>query len=237
MALMRGNYNSPENRRRRDSRGRYMEGDYGARNEYDSYMTYDEYDAPYMQPESRRRMGFGRYAMDDREMNDNDIRRRGTGMEDGTFSEQGEDYRYPTSRGGGQRMSMGGGGHQQMGKVMPMRGGMKETMDEVRPLDRKAAEEWVRSMCNTDPERPEGECWTMEEVKELVKKLHMPMTEKKLVEFYAIINAMYSDFYGVAEKFGLVNDEFFAELAKAWLADEDAVKDKAAAYYQYIVEK
>ena len=74
MALMRGNYNAPESRRRRDSRGRYMEGGYGAHGAYDNYMTYDEYQPPYAAPESRRKMGFARYAMDEREMNDNDIR-------------------------------------------------------------------------------------------------------------------------------------------------------------------
>lgn len=236
MALMRGNYNAPESRRRRDSRGRYMEGEYGARGAYDNYMAYDDYTPPYAAPESRRKMGFAR-AMEDREMNDNDIRRRNTGKEDGSFSEQGEDYRYPTSRGGRSRMSMGGGkSHQGHGGVMPMQ--MHGKNGGVQPLDKETAEEWVQSMCNTDPERPEGECWTYEEVQELVEKQGLQLKGEQIVEFYAILNAVWSDYFKVAKKYGHGEDEqFFVDLALAWLADEDAVDDKAAAYYEYVVKK
>lgn len=240
MALMRGNYKAPENRRRRDSRGRYMEGDYGARGEYDNYMAYDEYTPPYARPESRRKMGFARYAMDEREMNDNDIRRRNTGREDGSFSEQGEDYRYPTSRRGGNRMSMGSGaGHQEHGRVMPMQTHRMHGKGHggVEPLDKETAEEWVGSMCNTDQRRPEGECWTMEEAKEIAK-MHGMKDEEEIIEFYAVLNAVWSDYYEVAKKYGHGEDEqFFVDLAMAWLDDEDAVEDKAAAYYEYIVKK
>ena len=240
MALMRGNYSTPENRRRRDSRGRYMEGEGGARGAYDNYMTYDEYTPPYASPESRRKMGFARYAMDEREMNDNDIRRRNTGREDGSFSEQGENYRYPTNRGGTNRMSMGGGGGRQMsGQVMQMRKMMQNMggKNQVEPLDKETAEEWVSSMHNTDKRRPEGECWTMEEVKEIARKQGMK-EEEEIIEFYAVLNAVWSDYYEVAQKYGHGEDEqFFIDLAMAWLEDEDAVEDKAAAYYKYIVKK
>lgn len=242
MALMRGNYSSPENRRRRDSRGRYMEGDYGARGAYDSYMTYDEYQPPYAAPQNKRKMGFAR-AMDERDMNTNDIHRRSESRENGRFSEQGEDYRYPTNRGGGNRMSMGGGaGHQGSGKMMPMRGKVQMHQmggqHEVEPLDRKTAEEWVNSMCNTDPERPEGGCWTYKEVEDLIEEQQMQLREEQIVEFYAVLNAVWSDYYKLAKKYGHHEDEqFFIDLALAWLADDDAVDDKAAAYYEYIVKK
>lgn len=241
MALMRGNYNAPESRRRRDSRGRYMEGDYGARGAYDNYMTYDEYTPPYAAPESRRKMGFAR-AMEEREMNDNDIRRRNTGREDGRFSEQGEDYRYPSSLGGGHRMSMGGGtGNKMHARLTPMHMHKMQGMgrhEEVEPLDKETAEEWVKSMCNSDPERPEGECWTLKEVKELIDAQQMQLKEDQIIEFYAVLNAVWSDYYKVAKKYGHAEDEqFFIDLALAWLADEDAVDDKAAAYYKYIVKK
>lgn len=238
MALMRGNYSSPESRRRRDSRGRYMESDYGARGTYDNYMAYDEYTPPYAAPESRRKMGFARYAMDEREMNDNDIRRRNTGREDGSFSEQGEDYRYPTSRGGRNRMSMGGGGGRQMhGQVMPMHRQNMGGQSQVEPLDKETAEEWVKSMCNSDKRRPEGECWTFEEAKEIAHKQGIK-SEEEVIEFYAVLNAVWSDYFEVAKKYGHGEDEqFFVDLAMAWLEDEDAVEDKAAAYYEHIVKK
>ena len=55
-------------------------------------------------------------------------------------------------------------------------------------------------------------------------------------EFYAVLNAMYSDFSGVAQKHGVHKQDFYLDLAKAFLEDKDSVKDKAAAYYMYIVK-
>lgn len=48
--------------------------------------------------------------------------------------------------------------------------------------------------------------------------------------------SVYSDYCAVAKKHGVNNVDFYADLAKAWLHDKDAVKDKAAAYYEYIVK-
>lgn len=56
-------------------------------------------------------------------------------------------------------------------------------------------------------------------------------------EWYAIINAVHSDYCMVAKQFGVDNVDFYAELAKAWLCDEDAKEDKAKKYWEYIVER
>lgn len=234
MALI-NEYNKPENRRRRDERGRYMErgGNYDRRSEYDE--GYDDYYddrqghyEPYEMPMDRRRMGFARYG-DRREVRGYS-RRRMTVLPQYRYGlpfeadEEREHERMRDMQEHHKRQKMDEEHHDHHG-------------EEVEPLTLETAKEWVRSMCNTDPNRPEGECWTMDEVKEIVRSMGMPMTEKKLIEFYAVINAMYSDYYKVAEKFDLVEDDFFACLAKAFIEDEDAVKDKAAAYYQYIVKK
>lgn len=225
MALMYGNCGAT-NRRRRDSRGRYMEGGYGARNEYDDPYAYDAYD----EGGQMRQMGFG--AQD--AMNDNDIRRRSTGREDGEFAEQGEHERYPTGAYGGQmrRMSAQQGGMKQQMRM----GGMKQhgMIGYVPPLTREKAEEWVDSM---EGESEQGETWTYEEIEELAKKHGIPKLEKKLIEFYAVMNMLASDYYKVAEKFDVLNDEFFVCMAKAFMDDEDAVPNKVAAYYQYIAKK
>jgi hypothetical protein len=49
---------------------------------------------------------------------------------------------------------------------------------------------------------------------------------------------MYSDYYGVASHFGVATPEFFAELARAFLLDEDGPgpKPKMSAYYCGIVK-
>ena len=232
MALMRNGNEGATSRRRRDSRGRYMEGGYGAYDDYSGSMR-GEYDL-YVMPQGRR-MGFGeemRY-MSGEDMNDNDIRRRSTGRENGEFSEQGEHKRYPTGAYGGKRMSMHYG--PQGGMQMPRQGGMKmHGMGMAPPLTREMAEEWVENM---EGESERGETWTMEEIEELADKHGYPMKEKKLVELYAVMNMLASDYYKVAEKFSVLEDEFFLCMAKAFINDKDAVPNKVAAYYEYIVKK
>lgn len=233
MALMRNGNEGPTSRRRRDSRGRYMEGNYGA---YDDYIgnVRGEYDL-YVMPNGRR-MGFGeemRYMPPyGEDMNDNDIRRRSTGRENGEFAEVGEHSRYPTSRyNRGANMHYGKSG----GAMGYRQGGMQmHGMGMAPPLTREMAEEWVESM---DGENDRGETWTMEEIEELAEKHGYPKQEKKLVELYAVMNMLASDYYKVAEKFSVLEDEFFLCMAKAFINDKDAVPNKVAAYYEYIVKK
>ena len=233
MALMRNDNGGATNRRRRDSRGRYMEREYGARNEF--YDTNNarrrndyggrvsgDYDFE-VYPQQDRQMGFAY------DMNDNDIRRRNTGGEDGYFSEQGEDMRYPSSRYGTRRM-MAGGSHQ--GSMHVMRGHAGGQMYHAKPLTREDAEEWVEMMQGES----QGETWSFEEIKDLAKKHGLPDQEHKIVELYAVMNMLASDYYKVAEKFDVLNDDFFVCMAKAFIHDEDAVPNKTAAYYEYIVK-
>lgn len=132
-------------------------------------------------------------------------------------------------------MHMGGGhqGHQQM-----MMGGMKQHgMPEgyVPPLTREKAQMWVEQMQGEGGS--DGETWTFEEIEQIAQKHGIPKQEKKLVELYAVMNMLASDYYKVAEEFDVLEDEFFVCMAKAFINDKDAVKDKVAAYYEYIVKK
>jgi hypothetical protein len=102
-------------------------------------------------------------------------------------------------------------------------------------LDREDAEEWVRSMKGADGSTG-GKWKNINDVKPLAQMVGMA-GEQKLPEFYAIINAMYSDYSKVAKKHGVDRPEFYADLAKAWLNDEDAMEGKAALYYECIVRK
>lgn len=98
-------------------------------------------------------------------------------------------------------------------------------------LDERTAKEWTERMHNDDG--TSGEHWNMGQVKQLVNQRgikHSP------VEFYAVLNAVYSDYCKVAKKHNVNNMDFYVDMAKAWLDDKDAVPDKAAAYYECIVE-
>ena len=55
------------------------------------------------------------------------------------------------------------------------------------------------------------------------------------VEFYATMNMLYSDYGKVFKKHNAATVQFYVDMAKAFLDDEDAVKDKLAQYYRYVV--
>lgn len=206
-------------RRERDERGRYMAGE---RIRYDGSDTGYPQFRPY-QPGERGFKHEGEFGNIPREMRRGD---RYAGMYDGGNMGFGaNDYDAPY-------------GHSGKHSIPDFRAGGTFWMDggEARPLDRVTAERWVKSMKNADKRHPQGGKWSIEEVKPFIRKLGMPADEETLVEFYAAMNAMYSDFGEVCEAFGVNTAEYYACLAKAWLEDEDAVEDKAAMYYHCIVK-
>lgn len=99
------------------------------------------------------------------------------------------------------------------------------------------AEEWVECMQSADPRAPEGGKWSAAEVKPFAIQLCIPQGGSKFAEFYAMMNAMYSDYCEVAKKYGVDQTDFYADMAKAWMNDKDAKKNKTALYYECIVEK
>ncbi len=96
---------------------------------------------------------------------------------------------------------------------------------------RTIADKWVSSMKNSDGST--GLHWSFDQAKQLMQQRKIDCDP---VEFYAALNAVFSDFCAVAKKHGVNNVEFFIDLAKAWIDDEDAVSDKASAYYEYVVK-
>lgn len=104
-------------------------------------------------------------------------------------------------------------------------------------FDQHMAEAWVTGMQNADPALPHGAKWTPEALKPLAQKYGIPTDGERFWAFWAVTNAMYSDYGEVAKKFGVVSPEFYAHMAKAWLEDKDANPGKAALYYKYVVKK
>lgn len=107
----------------------------------------------------------------------------------------------------------------------------------VMMFDRETAEEWVQNMRNEDKNHPHGGKWTPEALKPFAQKYNIPVDSPKFWEFYAMTNAMYSDYSEVVKKFGVTSPEFYACMAKAFMDDRDAEPDKVARYYEYIAKK
>ena len=104
-------------------------------------------------------------------------------------------------------------------------------------LTREEAIEWVDGMHGEDPAVPRGAKWTMDQMKPVATKYGVPTEGERLWEFWAVMNAMYSDYYAIAKKYNQLNADFFADMAMAFINDKDAVENKAAVYYECIVEK
>ena len=238
---MDGGY-GPEMRRRRDSRGRYMEDDGGARMAYDgNESAYRPWPEPHMPPyldrpdmredrgntprsmetpvqmrdrnivnirdyQDRRRIGFGENRMDD---------------------DEEEDMRQYGRRYNPDRMSKGGFSHQhhQMGRA--------DYEDDEEHLSREEAEKWVRGMKSEDG-KP-GERWPLHEIKQYAGNFGI-QGEDKIIEFYAVMNAMASDYGKIAKKYGVDKVDFWADLSKAFIHDKDAVDGKVKKYYECIAK-
>lgn len=91
--------------------------------------------------------------------------------------------------------------------------------------------EWVEELQNADPDLPRGPKWQLEAVKPLAAK-HGFVTPDQQTEFWAVMNMMYSDYCGTAKKHGVSTMDFYADMAKAWMLDKDAVEGKTAAYIE-----
>lgn len=93
------------------------------------------------------------------------------------------------------------------------------------------AEEITRKMVNEDGSK--GAHWSMDQTKQVMEQRGIQCDP---VEFYVAMNMMYSDYYPVAKKLNVNSVDFYAELARAFLEDKDAGKDKLAKYFAYVVK-
>lgn len=82
-----------------------------------------------------------------------------------------------------------------------------------------------------------GAHFKTDEVKQIAEQMGIPANGDKFAEFYAVTNALYSDYNKVMKTYGLDDVQLYAKLAKAWIHDKDAVENKSAVYYRFIVEE
>lgn len=250
----RGRYaeddDGPEMRRRRDSRGRYMEGNDGP----EMRGTYNAGDYMGDMPESRFRDRRGREHYDNGrfapmrgegdegaemrsyngEYDPESRRRRGryAEMEESPEMRRSNMYALPRNERpagligfmGQDERRMEHGEHRRQEQRMGKTSGGQE-------FDHETAKEWTDMMKNADGTK--GAKWTMEQAKPYMSQIGFKGEE---VEFWAVMNAMYSDYCAVMKRFGVDRPEVYAALAKAWLEDKDAVEDKAMMYWECIVE-
>lgn len=91
---------------------------------------------------------------------------------------------------------------------------------------------WTKHMKNADGSTSPH--WTLEQVRQVMQQHGIT---SDLVEFWVVMNMLYSDGALVAKRYNVDNPSYFADLAKAWLDDKDAHEDKLARYYKYISER
>lgn len=107
-----------------------------------------------------------------------------------------------------------------------------EGHDEAEGFTEEDAKAWTAKMENEDGTT--GPHWSMSQTDAVA---NITGVHVKSCVWWAAMNMMYSDYYGVAAKYGLDRPEFYADLAKAFLMDKDAggPEAKMAGYYHGIV--
>lgn len=233
--------NQPEMRRRRDSNGRYMDGGEGNRMAHDGgqEMAYRPWPEPTMPPYLARPGMTDRTARDfehpsPQYMRDRNIvnirdyqdRRQNIGFRQAD-DEEGPEMRQYGRRYDPDRMSA----YEAPQKRQEM--GHAEGNEDGEHLTREQAEKWVRGMKSEDGKT--GGRWPYEEIKRYAANFGI-QGEEQVVEFFAVMNALYSDYCKVAKKYGVDKTDFWADLAKAFIHDKDAKSGKVKMYYECIAE-
>lgn len=227
-----------EARRRRDSRGRFMEGDGWEGNRGYPRSEYDEHrygmgrGSPNVggdDPEARRRRDSrGRYALNLMDDDDEPEMRSQTWFPPmGNIPPMGN--MYPTGMHPGNSYgdiyahgSIYAPGA--MNKPMGMQGDMNQ------PVDERTARMWVQDMKQPAGGKPMP-AFKLEE-SETLRKAHCPQCD--MWEFFVALNMRYSDEFKVAKQFGVDRPDYYAALAKSFLEDDDAGPNKLRKYMSII---
>ena len=196
----------------------YSEGNVSSMRSRDSRGRYmDAYSGGYDRS-SNAMIGYGQQDANDRGMRMMDTYDDGRG---GTSFDYSKGAVVPR-----QQMSMGGG--TQARQQMQMGAADIEEYIE-KPITIGEAMEWAECL-------PEGAKWKTDDVKPFAQKVGVSTSGKEFAEFFAVMNALYSDYHKVLAKHGITDPQVYAELACAFINDEDAVQNKTAVYYRFIVD-
>lgn len=104
-------------------------------------------------------------------------------------------------------------------------------------LSHEDIEHWKKHMENQDGTR--GEHFKEDQVAQIARQIGLNPNEYGEDVFGLVVNMVYSDYCGVAKKYGIDRPDFYGELAKAFLHDKDFEGDpeeKVYLYYKCIAE-
>lgn len=111
---------------------------------------------------------------------------------------------------------------------------------EEDSFDESIAKDWVSHMITVKPDgsKVKGEHWSIDQTTTVANKMGIKWTHITPYCFWVVMNMLYSDYSGVAIKHGTDTVEFYVDMAKAFLFDEDSIppKKKVSEYYHHIVK-
>lgn len=93
------------------------------------------------------------------------------------------------------------------------------------------AKRWTSKMQNADGTK--GCHWTLEQTQDVAKQRNINCDPN---DFWTAMNMMYSDYCTVARSYSADNQNFYADMAAAFLRDKDAVPGKIVKYLDVIVD-
>ncbi len=108
---------------------------------------------------------------------------------------------------------------------------------ENAALTPEETRKWVAGLENEDGSS--GGHWNIAQTNSAAESIGVRFEHITPEEWNLAMNMMYSDYCGVANKYGVGMSDFFAEMAKAFLFDKDAGSPKAKleGYYKGVVER
>lgn len=113
----------------------------------------------------------------------------------------------------------------------------KRSEMEDYEISEQEIQKWLKEMKNEDGTR--GAHWTKEQTTPFAKSHGIVLNEDVDETIWNLVmNIMYSDNCKTAKKYGVDKPDYYADLAKDWLEDEDGLqgREKVSAYYENIVK-
>lgn len=95
----------------------------------------------------------------------------------------------------------------------------------------REAKMWTANMQNADGTK--GPHWTLDQAKQIMAQRNIPGNP---TQFWVAISMIYSDYCEVIKKAGANTIDFYANMARAFLEDKDAMPGKLSLYYHNIVK-
>ncbi len=113
----------------------------------------------------------------------------------------------------------------------------KSDREHAHELTEDMKKSWASSMENSDGSH--GAHWTVEESSSVAEQVGVKFDHVDKYDWMLALNMIYSDYGKTLMDAGVANVDVFANLAKDFLFDKDAVdpKEKLYYYYKYIVKK